>query len=378
MRRFCSIFASRGPLSLILLLFLFQLSSGSSLAQETNSEAGPATRITLQEYRENIKHINADLSSMYSQADDAFNKDWSKQKQLDFEKEFYAEVPELLPPRETVEWQGMEVEVDNRWLHKRLEDLKKISIDSTERDVIVIELTQRLTALDAKFEELDAPVSATRSKDEEKQKLAEILNRVEYQAPEKKDQSALARWWDEFVKWLQNLFPKPQPVERTPLTIPDIFQTIVLIIIIALALAAIAFVIWRFLPYFGSGFRRRKEKKDDGDRIILGEKLGADESSATLFRQAELLAQEGNFRGAIRKGYIALLCELGDRKLVRLAQHKTNRDYLRDISNKHPELQGGVRNLTFMFENHWYGLASATEEEWGAFRENYRHSTSRI
>jgi hypothetical protein len=376
MRRVFSIFASHGSFSLILLLFLFQ--PGESFAQVANGEVVNVKKATLQEYRENIKHVNTDLSSFYSLAAEDFDKDWSMQDQLDFEKDFYAEVPQLLPPRQTVEWQGAQTEVDNRWLHKRLEELKKLSIHSPDRNPIINELSERLTALEARLKELDTLPAATRSKDEEKQKLSEILNRVEYQSPDKKDKSALERWWEGFLKWLQGLFPQHQPIKPSePVSAPGITPAIVQIFIIILALAAITFVIWRVVPLFLNRRRRKKDKKENGDRVILGEKLAVDESSVSLFRQAELLAQEGNFRGAIRKGYIALLCELGDRKIVRLAQHKTNRDYLRDVS-KNSELHGGVRDLTFMFENHWYGLASATEEEWGAFRENYRYSTSKI
>ncbi len=350
------------------LLLLFLLGFGAAAAEAE----------TLEKYREDIKHVNNDLSSLYSLTADDFSKEWGKQNQLDFERDFFAEVLILLPPRETVEWQGSSVEVDNRWLHKDLDDMKKISIFSADRDPIVSKLKDRLAALEARLGELDTLPPPTRSKDEEKQKLSEILNRVEYQPPEKKDKSALERWWESFVKWLQSLFPQPADPGPTPqVSMPGIGPAIVQILIIGLALAAIAFVVWRFAPFFRSRHRRKKDKKETGDRIILGEKLEANESSASLFSQAELLAQEGNFRGAIRKGYIALLCELGDRRVIRLAQHKTNRDYLRDVS-KNRELHTGVRDLTFMFENHWYGLTVATEEEWGAFRENYRYSTRRI
>lgn len=217
-----------------------------------------------------------------------------------------------------------------------------------------------------------------RNKDEEKQKLAQILNRPEYQAPEKKEKGALERWWESFTNWLKGLFPKPEPMQpvesRSGTGIPP---EVVQILIVGTALAIIGFVIWRFAPTFRDRRKRKKESKDSGERIILGERLAANESSSSLFAQAESMAREGNFRGAIRKGYIALLCDLGDRKVVRLAQHKTNRDYLRDVS-KDKELHRGVGELTSIFEDHWYGLSSASEEDWGAFRESYRYSTEKF
>jgi Domain of unknown function (DUF4129) len=340
--------------------------------------AGGALAVTLEKYQENVKDVASRLSRTYSFSDDAFGEGWSKQDQLDFEKNFFAELPSLLPEKETVEWKGLPVEVDNRWLHSRVEELRKLPINSRDRDPIVADLMGRLDALGARLSELSTLSTETRDKDAEKQKLAQILNRAEYQPPEAKEKSAIGRWWEEFVKWLQGLFPEPKPIEpMTPISGPAIGPGIVQVVVIVLALAAIAFVLWRVAPLFSGRRRAKKEKKDTGERIILGEKLAADESSATLFQQAESMAREGNFRGAIRKGYIAMLCELGDHKIVRLARHKTNRDYVRDVGQR-PELQGDVRDLTSLFENHWYGLADASEAEWGAFRENYHYSMKKI
>ena len=48
--------------------------------------------------------------------------------------------------------------------------------------------------------------------------------------------------------------------------------------------------------------------------MILGEHVSADESAHDLLAEAERLAGEGRLREAIRKGYIAVLCDLADRK----------------------------------------------------------------
>ncbi|MCA1638274.1 MAG: DUF4129 domain-containing protein [Acidobacteria bacterium] len=79
----------------------------------------------------------------------------------------------------------------------------------------------------------------------------------------------------------------------------------------------------------------------------------------------------GNLRGAIRKGYIALLCELGDRKIIGLSRHKTNRDYLRDVS-KRRELYENMNGLTNNFERHWYGFDVTQEKDWEEFRNRYK------
>ena len=98
---------------------------------------------------------------------------------------------------------------------------------------------------------------------------------------------------------------------------------------------------------------------------------GTAPTAADLLAQAESLARNGDLRAAIRKAYIALLCELGDRKLISLAQHKTNRDYLNSVRDK-GSLYSGMRKLTQSFELHWYGFVPAGETDWTEFRNGYR------
>jgi hypothetical protein len=102
----------------------------------------------------------------------------------------------------------------------------------------------------------------------------------------------------------------------------------------------------------------------------LGERLEPDATATDLLSEAEALARQGDLRAAIRKAYIALLVELGDRKLISLAHHKTNRDYLNSVRSI-PDLHSQMRGLTDSFERHWYGFASATANDWQDFRAGY-------
>jgi hypothetical protein len=145
-------------------------------------------------------------------------------------------------------------------------------------------------------------------------------------------------------------------------------------ILYVLVLGVIAFLIRRFLPLFVKSFQSR-QKKEKQDRVILGERLAENENAQNLFNEAENLARAGNLRGAIRKGYIALLCELSDRKIIGLSRHKTNRDYLRDVSKQH-ELYQNMSGLTLNFERHWYGFEDASEKDWEEFRNGYKSAVS--
>jgi hypothetical protein len=148
------------------------------------------------------------------------------------------------------------------------------------------------------------------------------------------------------------------------------------IIVLALCLAVLAYVarlLWkRRRP--GAGSLKLKRKA----RVVLGERLEADQTASDLLADAERLARAGDLRSAIRKAYVALLCELGDRGVVRLAQHKTNRDYLNAVRLAAPPgLYTELLPLTFDFEVHWYGLRDASETDWESFKTRCRRVLSR-
>jgi hypothetical protein len=136
----------------------------------------------------------------------------------------------------------------------------------------------------------------------------------------------------------------------------------------ALAAGLIVFVVWRYGPAVWGriGARRARAGKREA-RVVLGERLEADQSASDLISEAEALARAGDLRAAIRKAYIGVLCDLGDRHVIRLAQHKTNRDYLTSVRPR-ADLYGTMRPLTLNFERHWYGLAPANDADWAEYR----------
>jgi hypothetical protein len=272
-------------------------------------------------------------------------------------------VRELLPARETVLLNRQSVAVDNSWLHEDLAEYEKAN-ESIVRSEILARASERLRAILERLKEMQT-ANAAPDKDAEKGRLAEILRRPEYiqTAPQS---SALERLLERFFRWLNSLFPETKPIQPggSPL-----ISTLAQILIVGIAVALIALLIWRFGPRFMHGRRKKLTKRDD--RIEVGERLVPDQTAADLLAQAEDLARAGDLRAAIRKAYIALLCELGDRKIVSLAQHKTNRDYLNSVRDK-ASLYSVMRKLTLSFELHWYGLVPAVENDWSEFRDGYR------
>ena len=281
--------------------------------------------------------------------------------------EVFAELRKMIPSMEKIDLPAGSVETNNQWFVDGLK-AAEAEKDLRKRAAVLTQLEQRLAALSGELDQLQIRADSDRSKDEDKRKLSEILNRPEYQRParpesEQKD----PEWIKSFLQWIEGLFPKISPPDGSAegaASVAGILQWVLMFAVIMV----LGFVLYKLLPLFAPRFRRviRQEREE---RVILGERIGEEQSPDDLFGEAERLAREGDVRGAIRKGYVALLCELSDRKLIGLARHKTNRDYLRDVRARR-EIFERMNGLTGTFERHWYGSQDAIPHDWEEFREN--------
>lgn len=323
-----------------------------------------ANAIPLRDYHAHVKQAVTALDSLAQNDETESTWDYGTRS-----VETVQGVRNLLPPAQSVEWNGTSFNVDNSWLHQELDEYSRSKY--SEPLAFLRRTTERLQAISERLTELQTSSFPSAGKEEQRRKLAEVLQRAEY-ARKVKGQSFLTKFLNQFVKWFQNLFPKPKPLSPGS---AGIFSLIAQIVVVLLAVGVLVFVLRLFLPRLLRQSRSKKKEKQK-PRIVLGEQLESDQSATDLLSDAELLARRGELRAAIRKAYIALLVELGDRKLIRLAQHKTNRDYLRAMREVQP-LYGNVKQLTESFERHWYGLAQATENDWLAFRSTYERALSR-
>lgn len=320
---------------------------------------------TLAKYREDVKKANVLVESLiYTDAEEMSPAEFKS-----YERGLIAEIRASLPPAEKIERPDSTVAVDNRWLHDKLNELEKETSDSPKREVVLTEISERLGSISQKADEPENSSAANRTKDEDKQKLAEILRREEYQKPEEPKESFFGMMWRKFQEWLSDKFSRP----NVPAPGAGGFQSLSLILqtlLYALILGAVGFLIYRFAPFFAHKFQTRS-RREKAERVILGERVAADERAENLFAEAERLALSGDLRAAIRKGYVALLCELSDRRIIALARHKTNRDYLRDVRLK-PVLHEQMHGLTANFERHWYGVNAVETKDWEEFRNEYK------
>jgi hypothetical protein len=282
-----------------------------------------------------------------------------------------AKVRRLVPTNEVVKWEGGRVRVNNSWLETEAQTFERLPAGGVERSQLLVRVYERLVALEERLNELDIGERAGSAdrKEQEKARLEAILRRKEFDTtpPEK---GWLAQLWENFKRWWNSLFGGGSTLQpgRT-----SWFSTLAMFLVFGATGVLLGYVAWRFLPFF---VRRREEGlrlEKRGARVVLGEKLAPGQTAADILAEAEALARKGELRAAIRKGYVALLCELGDRKVITLAHHKTNHDYLRAVREKRPLLKE-MQKLTASFENHWYGFAPATPEDWTAFRSGYQQT----
>lgn len=280
----------------------------------------------------------------------------------------FDEVRKLLPNSEKIDTPNGSIETNNEWFGDRLK-AAQAELNLTKRAEILHEIEGRLAVLGVRLQALEKAAAAERSKDEDKRKLSEILSRPEYQKPVKQEaaeESQLAKWLKQFFEWLEGLFPKGEG-GGSPVNLSGAASVAQYVLIGAIILL-LGFLAYKLVPLFAPRFRRG-EKKERESRVILGETISDDVSASDLFSDAERLAREGDLRGAIRKGYVALLCEMSDRKLIGLARHKTNRDYLRDVRSRR-EIYDQMTGITGSFERHWYGSQDAESDDWDEFRRS--------
>ncbi len=317
--------------------------------------------VPLSEYHDLIDHIIDDVQSLIKNEQDPIVTDFESRL-----TETIAAMRSKFPKSQQVELEAGTWTTDNTWFHNLLDDLQRAP--ANQRAAKLSSIVELLSALKERVSDLAGATKVDGNKAADKAKLDSILARPEYAAGAR-GPNALTRLIEDFFNWLRSLLPDPPEIEPGR---ANLISLIAQVIVLLLALGLIAYVAILLLKRFKFQ-RKTKVAKSKEPRIVLGERLQPEDTATDLLAEAEALARRGDLRAAIRKGYIALLVELGDRKLISLAQHKTNRDYLRSVSNL-PQLHLRLAGLTDSFERHWYGFAQATPNDWQDFRASYREA----
>jgi len=175
------------------------------------------------------------------------------------------------------------------------------------------------------------------------QALREILARPEYQWAEPHPswiQSQIIRLLD----WVSRHLPAGLGIN-----LPSLSGMIAAVILVTV-LGYIAIALYRDLA---------RESALPAGKEITDEVLTAQ----SAMERAEELSALGNFRAAVRYLYLSALLVLDERGLLRYDHTKTNREYLRLVSNDH-SLSSPLREVIDVFDRVWYGFQPLDEESY--------------
>jgi hypothetical protein len=126
--------------------------------------------------------------------------------------------------------------------------------------------------------------------------------------------------------------------------------------------------------------QHRKMKIKAAPKVSTGESAQALETvaadldqvlPATLWQQADELAQQGNFLEAVRRLYLAVLALLHRARLIRYEKTRTNGEYIRQVrlAPEAPrELHAPFGELTRRFDQKWYGERACSDGDYGSCR----------
>lgn len=284
--------------------------------------------------------------------------------------ESLAAIKRLVPKQEEVQFDGRVVRVENVWLHQALDEAAKKSGDEKGRKLILNEIADRLSALQAS---VGRSQQSAGSEDKSVQ-LKNILARPEYRLDEEKDSyinRLIRRLTDAILRSLESLVLRAGKASDLPSQGVSSISRLLLVMIL-LAAAAIGAI-----KLITKLHRTRRPDESEDARLILGEELDPNLTAEDLLAGASDLAKQGDFRTAIRRVYIALLLELEWRGKLPLHPAKTNRDYLSEMQSQ-PQLFPAFSAMTGTYESTWYGERGASEEEYQGFVSEYDNAVGQV
>lgn len=146
-------------------------------------------------------------------------------------------------------------------------------------------------------------------------------------------------WWDYTKEFLLNW------LKRSGL---GASQLMVLLIVAGAAALIWIIIIVTNTPVKGLFYFSKNSKL-----VSIPLKAESDINNPELEQMLELFVKHKAYRDAIRINYLLMLKQLHDKQLINWTNHKTNRDYIREMA-KHNLLKE-FKELTFHFEYSWYG-----------------------
>lgn len=178
-------------------------------------------------------------------------------------------------------------------------------------------------------------------------------------------------------KWLDELLPKPNPVNPSfgDKWMPSV-RTLLYALLSVLAVL-LAMLLWKILekrkasPEEAAATEIAPDKPDLADEEVQADALQTDEWLAL----AGDLAAEGSLRLALRAVYLGTLAFLAEHQMIAVARHKSNREYELELRRRAHDLTEAVALFSggvTLFDSVWYGKREVTEDDLKQFSGDYK------
>ncbi len=171
-----------------------------------------------------------------------------------------------------------------------------------------------------------------------------------------------ASWVNAFFEWLDKLKPKPPGTPQAPA--PKSLMNPKLLAAGLLGAALILLLIFLRSLFKQDPLAKPSEKAaalpDINDDGVLADQLPPDRW-VDLGRE---LMEKGDFRLAVRAVYLGTLAGLAHQNFIRIAGHKSNREYTREVGKKALENEQLVRDFGHMVntvDQVWYGMRKVNQ-----------------
>lgn len=178
----------------------------------------------------------------------------------------------------------------------------------------------------------------------------------------------LYKWLTEtfknFTAWLESLFPPSD--SRATRQIDPLWIQVVFAVTVFILLSLIGYLIWRAIE------GRKLQKQAQPFALSPEDSALLQLSPEELRARAQRLAEESDFREALRHLYIALLLTLDAREVWHYDPRRTNWEHIETLKNQSAAktLIAPLSAATHRFDRVRYGHAACTHSDWIEFQHH--------
>lgn len=196
--------------------------------------------------------------------------------------------------------------------------------------------------------------TSTLKKDEFDKVVAEVLKRPEYKRLHGDYVNFIDRIrniiMDWIKAWLERLFSMEDKLGAPAFGISNGIVIIGLILLVFLVI----------ILFFSM---KKIVGKNQKVRTIFGEEISATTTAEGLRNKASEYKSQGDYREAIRIGFISLLLKMNEKNLLYLDETKTNEEMTKILKNNDFKYIRLFQSITYLFNEAWFGHKSIQEDE---------------